>query len=564
MLRLLQMGPSKVLTTFPLRIQSTWQLSLLELPPCRITVTPSSDSSDMYTSTVQSSPSSANAALSSHPRFQTSYPPICPFYIFSLCPPPTTVPCSWLSSAPPDSLRVLQWNAGGLRARSTELLHFLSSHPVDLICIQESNFNLSSSFRIHGFSALRSDRTHSRSGILFPDTTHASGGVVIFVRQGLSFSELSTSTLSSLDPYSDYVGINISLNNSSSLSFLNVYASPIRSSPRDGRTDSLSPSRNLFILGDFNCHHPLWGSRGTSDPRGEEVFDWVISSDLIPLNDPDTPTLLHRSSPDISFAPSSLALSCSWEVLQNLGSDHLPILLSIPLSPVFRPNELPPSFNFQKARWDGFASYFDSYCPSAEEYSSLSSAAALFTFLALNAAKSSIPFGRIKSSPKAWWSAEVESAVWERRKAFAAAHRSDEDRQAYISASRRSSSVIAKAEAWQTTCSSLSPKSVHSLLRSIAGSSSSSYFSPNFPNCSSPRESTSVYAAYLRSHFSVSQPKAMRSRASDYLSELAEPRALWSLTCPFALLSLSLNFLRLPPTFPPPPPLAQTKLPIPC
>ena len=93
---------------------------------------------------------------------------------------------------------------------------------VDLICIQESNLSSSSSFRIPGFSALRSDRTHSRSGILSPDAMHASGGVVIFVRQGLSFSELSTSSLSSLDPYSDYVGVNISLNNSSSVSFLNV------------------------------------------------------------------------------------------------------------------------------------------------------------------------------------------------------------------------------------------------------------------------------------------------------------------------------------------------------
>ena len=111
----------------------------------------------------------------------------------------------------------------------------------------------------------------------------------------------------------------------------------------------------------------------------------------------------------------------------------------------------------------------------------------------------------------------MEEAVSERRKAFAAAHRSDEDRQAYISASRRASLVIAKAkaEAWQATCSSLSPrsnpKSVHSLLRSIAGS-------PNFPKCSSNRESASVFADNLRSHFSVSQPKALRSRARDYLS----------------------------------------------
>ena len=145
----------------------------------------------------------------------------------------------------------------------------------------------------------------------------------------------------------------------------------------------------------------------------------------------------------------------------------------------------------------------------------------LFTSLALNAAKSFISLGRIKRPPKTWWSAEMKEAVSERRKAFAAAHRNDEDRQAYISASRRASSVIAKAEAWQTTCSSLSPKSnpksVYSFLRSIAGSPSSSSSSSN---CSSPRESASVYAAYLRFHFFVSQPKALRGRARGYLSEL--------------------------------------------
>ena len=228
----------------------------------------------------------------------------------------------------------------------------------------------------------------------------------------------------------------------------------------------------------------------------------------------------------------------------------------------------PPSFNFQKARWNDFVSYFDSYCPSTEEYSSffLSSAAALFTSLTLNAAKSSIPFGRLKRYPKAWWSNEVEEAVSERRKVFTAAHRSDEDRQTYITASRRASSVIAKVkvESWQTTCSFLSPKSnpksVYSL-RSVADPSS---FSPDFPNCSSLRESASVYAAYLRSHFFVYQPKVCVAEPEATFSSSAEPRALRSLTSPFAHLSLSLNFLRLPLTFPPPLPLAQTKLPIPC
>ena len=165
----------------------------------------------------------------------------------------------------------------------------------------------------------------------------------------------------------------------------------------------------------------------------------------------------------------------------------------------------------------------------------------LSTSLTLNAAKYSIPFGRIKRPPKAWRSQEVKKAVSERPKVFAAAHRSDEDHRPYISASQRALSVIAKAkaDAWQATCSSLSPKSnpksVYFFLRSIASSSSSS---PNFPNCSSPRESASVFADYLRSHFFVSQPEAT-------FPSFAEPRALRSLTYPFAPSSTPLNFLRL-------------------
>ena len=51
--------------------------------------------------------------------------------------------------------------------------------------------------------------------------------------------------------------------------------------------------------------------------------------------------------------------------------------------------------------------------------------------------RSNFPFLLAASNaiPKAWWSAEVDEAISEGRKAFAAAYRSDEDRQAYISAS---------------------------------------------------------------------------------------------------------------------------------
>ena len=46
------------------------------------------------------------------------------------------------------------------------------------------------------------------------------------------------------------------------------------------------------------------------------------------------------------------------------------------------------------------------------------------------------------------------------------------------------------------------------------------------PNCSSPRKLASDYAAYLRSHISISQSKTLRSIARGYLSELRQA------TCP--------------------------------
>ena len=88
-------------------------------------------------------PLSANASSAPHPRLQTSYPFSAHFVSSpsAPAPPPHDPGCFFLppaSSSLLDSLRNLQWNAGGVRARSTELLHSLSSHPVDRICIQES------------------------------------------------------------------------------------------------------------------------------------------------------------------------------------------------------------------------------------------------------------------------------------------------------------------------------------------------------------------------------------------------------------------------------------------
>ena len=261
-------------------------------------------------------------------------------------------------------------NAEGLQAKSTKLLHFLSSHPVDLICIQESNLNFSSCFWIPGFSALHSDRTHSRPGILAPDATHASGGVIIFVRQGLSFSQLSTSFFSSFDPYSDSVGINTSLNNSSSLSFLNVYAplfAPLRwmAEPIPFLSPFFPPEISLF-----------WGPSIVITPSGtQQVLPTPTgrkySTGSFLLTSFPSMTLTH---PPISIAPplTSPLLPALLLFLAPGRCSSTRVLITYQFfypsfSLVFCSNERPRSFSFPKARWDDF----DSHCPSADEYSSV-------------------------------------------------------------------------------------------------------------------------------------------------------------------------------------------------
>jgi len=132
-----------------------------------------------------------------------------------------------------------------------------------------------------------------------------------------------------------------------------------------------------------------------------------------------------------------------------------PIDINLQLAPIRHSNTRAPAFNYKKAHWDEFEKFISKH-PPIEEMQNIHCAARSFSSLLLNAAKTSVPFGRLGRPPKAWWSKEAESAVWDRRRARSEAHRL-----AYVEVSRKSSSVIswAKTETWQATCNNLSPRS---------------------------------------------------------------------------------------------------------
>ena len=240
--------------------------------------------------------------------------------------------------------------------------------------------------------------------------------------------------------------------------YFNFNVPPIRSSSSDFRSKSVStflllsyPTTYIFV--DFNGHHSCWDSHSPEDQSGKDLFDWLLSSNLLPLNNPKHHTLLHsatgnRPSPDLSLVPAQIASKCTWRTFSDLGSDHLSISISIPASPLINSFHRPPSFNYIKARWDDYLTYIDTHCPPPSSFATLSFHEATHTFIKLfnDANTSSIPFGSINRPAKAWWSSELADAVAERQKAFAKAHCSEEDRQNYITISRYISTVISKTK----------------------------------------------------------------------------------------------------------------------
>ena len=442
-----------------------------------------------------------------------------------------------------------------------ELIAFLSGNHYDLIFLQKKHLSSTKKFQIPGYYTLRTDRTFGRQGPVSSATHNTGGGVFTLIHSDLAFSPVSVSCLSFQDPYSDYTCVTVLLSNHSPLQLLNLYSPSIRNTPSDSRTrtfypDILPNSPDTFILEDFNAHDPTWDRLIPPNPLGNDLFRWITSSGLEILNDPASPTLLHhstgrRSSPDISLAPASLAPRCEWRTLPGLGSDHLPIEIVLSLSPVRHPNTRPPKFNYKKTSWDVYQSYIAEHLPSLDfDALNIHQAAHSFSLFLVEAAKASIPFGRLGRSPKAWWSQEAESAVRERRRARSVAHRSESHRLRYIDASRRASSVISRAKSatWQATCSNLSPcsdpRAVFRLLNAISGKKNTSQ-DPFFLNCTSPLDTANHYASYLRSHLSQATPRSSRRAERQFMNELRkasceDASSLHNSFCsPFSLTELS-------------------------
>jgi len=175
-----------------------------------------------------------------------------------------------------------------------------------------------------------------------------------------------------------------------------------------------------ICAGDFNGHSPEWGYTDHNS-TGTKIEELCESSNLSVLQNANSPpTLLHRahltlSRPDLTICSSDIENSCRIEVIDDMGSDHRPIITRISTPPALTHSQR-TRWNFRKANWAEYRKTTEELLSCLEETEDTDVFNEQVTSCILKAASQHIPQGSRKNF-KPFWNGEIQAAVTEREKA---------------------------------------------------------------------------------------------------------------------------------------------------
>lgn len=233
----------------------------------------------------------------------------------------------------PQSLSIVSWNANSVLNKRQEVPVFLQDYQIDILLLQETFLRPCHSWKIPNYSIYRTDRTNGPGG-----------GTAIIIKNSLPH-HLPTSlpTLQNTETTS----IQIPIGNNLFLLLTSAYIPPSQPfSCHDFRLLTSGPMPSL-IAGDLNSKHSNWGCRITNS-RGRALLRFATATD-IHIHSPPSPTHFGFHRPDILDIAISRHLPHPPQitVLQDLSSDHLPVLFTVPCSPLRIPSTPTTHINWQ-------------------------------------------------------------------------------------------------------------------------------------------------------------------------------------------------------------------------
>lgn len=241
--------------------------------------------------------------------------------------------------------KVLTWNANGITSKLPELLHLLRDLDIDLALIQETKISPSRTIKIPSYHVIRTDRPPT------PDTTNRpAGGVAILIHRRHCLNAVQNFPA----PFPiETAAATVPLFNTP-VTFVSLYNPPTKPFNQASLRSIFTASPHLFVAGDFNAKHQSYGCLATNR-TGISLTRFLNSTSLpLSLHVPTSPThySLFRDTDRADILDFGLSLNVTpppiIDVLNDLSSDHLPVLFTfIPLQPTLR-NPLKPHTNWRK------------------------------------------------------------------------------------------------------------------------------------------------------------------------------------------------------------------------
>ncbi|GFS68773.1 reverse transcriptase domain-containing protein [Trichonephila clavipes] len=215
-------------------------------------------------------------------------------------------------------MNIIQWNCRGLKNKFI-WLNIPPFSEADIWVFQETFLSIHDNINLPNKIIFRKDR-EDRSG----------GGLLIAVPSNISAQQIPIQIQQTREL--EILAIKIHVRNIS-FYIVNIYA------PRGFNIILIksfleSLMAPMIIFGDFNLHHPMWGSDHISR-YSDEFVEWITDSNLVLLN---TTVPTYRSSADttslldLTVCSSSISGYCNSYVLDcSFESDHSPIITELSL-----------------------------------------------------------------------------------------------------------------------------------------------------------------------------------------------------------------------------------------
>ena len=218
-------------------------------------------------------------------------------------------------------LNIMFWNCQGIRSKRKELELYLKENSIDIIALNETFLHKKINFKIQGYDTIRNDRP-----------TGSRGGVAFLVKHGLVVNKEFRNADFNIITANEALAINFELSSNQNLTLATIYCPD--GNPHFPLFQTISNlSDNVMFVGDFNSKLEAFGCAGPMLKTIQSKLNLIYVN-----NDEHTHMDRRTGSTDIlgmAFISQNLAIhDIQFQIGVDLGSDHLPIEISIDTTPL--------------------------------------------------------------------------------------------------------------------------------------------------------------------------------------------------------------------------------------